>query len=158
MVKDIITIQDAGIKASVRDLAGRCPQAVMTGLRAGAGYLASSARALMMRRVRGADAATTVGAFRGQRLADAVRVHNTARDLMVSVFLSIHTDMRSHWLNSGTAERHTGRARRKKKARYYRGSVAPRRFFTDAVSRHNEALRVVERTALSVVDKAWKHG
>ena len=111
----------------------------------------------MMRRVRGADAATTVGAFRGQRLADAVRVHNTARDLMVSVFLSIRTDMRSHWLNSGTAQRHTGRSRRKKQVGAYRGSVPPRRFFTDAMSRHGEALRIMERAALSAVDKAWKH-
>ena len=157
MTEDIITIQDAGLKASVSDLARRCPQAVMTGLRAGAGYLASQARALMMRRVRGADTATTVGAFRGQRLADAVRVHNTARDLMVSVFLSIRTDMRSHWLNSGTAQRHTGRSRRKKQDGAYRGSVTPRRFFTDAISRHNEALRIMERAALSAVDKAWKH-
>lgn len=151
----IITVKAADVRGAFAKLAKRCPGAVMAGLRAGAGFLARQARALMLARVKGAGGVTASGAFAGRRMADAVRVHNTPRELMVKVYLNIRDDMRAHWLNAGTAERQTGR-RKSARTHARRGRVAPRRYFDDAAARGADALRIADSVAATVIEKTWK--
>lgn len=152
MTDQIVCVDNDKVTDALTGLSARCPEAVMIGLRAGAGFLAHNTRALMVQRVRGAAAVSSTGRFVGKRLVDAVRVYNTPRSLMVKAYLDLRSDMRSHWLNAGTKLRYTGRRRRRKGAAgASRGQVSARRFFTDAISRRSELQTIMNRATMDAL-------
>lgn len=158
---EIISLKENASAAIIR-LGRNARPTIMRGLRAATGVLAPAVKARMTTLLPSSRHTTSSGAFRGQKMVDAVWVKTDNNAMTVTTLLNRNTDARVDWFENGTTDRYKTRSRNLRRRSSgpmptARGKITPLHFMRDTINAQTtHALNAFMKAVYASVEDAMK--